>query len=153
MSKNSPRLCSTGAFPASLPTALLRFSLSIFLPFSRRPPHGFVWFARSIRLKRGVWPVDIVEPHPRTLFISSAEAECQEGIFSHAASQVSLLLSLFLSPFLVLNPPGTPWSPSSTPHSIVFALFYFQRLPRVTRKQMTGHATKSYRREDSGATS
>jgi len=84
-------------FPSSLSTVLLRFSLSIFLPFSRRPPHGFVWFARSIRLKRGVWPVDIVEPHPRTLFISSAEAECQESIFSHAAPlSLSLLLSIVL---------------------------------------------------------
>lgn len=49
----------------------------------------------SIRLKRGVWPVDIVELHPRTLFISfSAEAECQESIFSHVAFRLSLSLVL-----------------------------------------------------------
>lgn len=31
-----------------------------------------------------MWPVDIAEPHPRALFISSsADAKCQECIFSH----------------------------------------------------------------------
>lgn len=117
-------------FPPSLPAVpgvsslLLDLFLSVALP--RRPPPRFV--ARSIRSKRGVWPVDIVEPHPRTLFISSsAEDECQESIFF--ASRPSVLFPppppLFLSdvisrsPSVLVIPTQIPGPPDrfSTPRS------------------------------------
>lgn len=96
-------------------------------------------FARSIRLKRGVWPVDIVELHPRALFISlSAEAECQESIFSHVTFRLSLSLPLVnTDPLLVLL--------LCHALSLLLSSNFTFASPRYKEAQMTGHA--SYRKE------
>lgn len=145
MSKNFPlHLRSIGV--STLSRLFRSHPFSIFLPFSpslsfpissifsRCLSREFVFCLLDL-LKRGayVWSIDIVKPHPRTLFISSsAEVKCQESIFSQT---VSWLFSLSL--------------PSSfgTPGFFLIALLHlrFYRSHSCNEEaQMTEHATESY---------